>query len=101
MYVKSYLSKSVWFKFPAYIVGAPGNKVGFNLSIVFNTSFGLNFGIRIIFDPCIIDIFMTVVIPYTWKNGSTPKTISDRKSTRLNSSHVAISYAVFCLKKKK
>src|SRR5207249_11794212 len=28
-------------------------------------------------------------------------TSSDRKSTRLNSSHVSISYAVFCLKKKK
>src|SRR5437870_9091705 len=27
--------------------------------------------------------------------------MQDRKSTRLNSSHVAISYAVFCLKKKK
>src|SRR5437870_12854830 len=27
--------------------------------------------------------------------------MADRKSTRLNSSHVAISYAVFCLKKKK
>src|SRR5207253_10987594 len=27
--------------------------------------------------------------------------VVDRKSTRLNSSHVAISYAVFCLKKKK
>src|SRR5437660_10130972 len=27
--------------------------------------------------------------------------IQDRKSTRLNSSHVAISYAVFCLKKKR
>src|SRR5690349_9145965 len=27
--------------------------------------------------------------------------IADRKSTRLNSSHVEISYAVFCLKKKK
>src|SRR5690349_23900118 len=27
--------------------------------------------------------------------------IGDRKSTRLNSSHVEISYAVFCLKKKK
>src|SRR5690625_6862076 len=26
-------------------------------------------------------------------------TVGDRKSTRLNSSHVAISYAVFCLKK--
>src|SRR3712207_8107454 len=28
-------------------------------------------------------------------------TIEDRKSTRLNSSHANISYAVFCLKKKK
>src|SRR5699024_12581327 len=27
--------------------------------------------------------------------------LEDRKSTRLNSSHVSISYAVFCLKKKK
>src|SRR5262245_66470862 len=27
--------------------------------------------------------------------------VSDRKSTRLNSSHLGISYAVFCLKKKK
>src|SRR5690606_41890653 len=27
--------------------------------------------------------------------------VKDRKSTRLNSSHVKISYAVFCLKKKK
>src|SRR5690554_1895630 len=30
-----------------------------------------------------------------------PTSSSDRKSTRLNSSHVRISYAVFCLKKKK
>src|SRR3954449_5207354 len=29
------------------------------------------------------------------------KTCADRKSTRLNSSHTLISYAVFCLKKKK
>src|SRR5256885_11375868 len=28
-------------------------------------------------------------------------TVKDRKSTRLNSSHLVISYAVFCLKKKK
>src|SRR6266496_5003965 len=32
--------------------------------------------------------------PPRWRTG-------DRKSTRLNSSHVEISYAVFCLKKKK
>src|SRR5437868_13312295 len=30
-----------------------------------------------------------------------PRRRADRKSTRLNSSHVSISYAVFCLKKKK
>src|SRR2546430_12921877 len=30
-----------------------------------------------------------------------PQRIRDRKSTRLNSSHSQISYAVFCLKKKK
>src|SRR5437660_5877439 len=34
-------------------------------------------------------------------NGHESTPIKDRKSTRLNSSHVAISYAVFCLKKKK
>src|SRR5256885_12974738 len=31
----------------------------------------------------------------------TSAAIADRKSTRLNSSHLVISYAVFCLKKKK
>src|SRR5690348_18069224 len=30
-----------------------------------------------------------------------PRNLQDRKSTRLNSSHPSISYAVFCLKKKK
>src|SRR5207253_10826706 len=41
--------------------------------------------------------------PWYLANGSTfclSLVRSDRKSTRLNSSHVAISYAVFCLKKK-
>src|ERR1039458_3020982 len=33
--------------------------------------------------------------------GSTSDPAGDRKSTRLNSSHLGISYAVFCLKKKK
>src|SRR2546422_4645528 len=32
---------------------------------------------------------------------ATPPATADRKSTRLNSSHGYISYAVFCLKKKK
>src|SRR5271167_5050281 len=34
-------------------------------------------------------------------SGRSPRESADRKSTRLNSSHVSISYAVFCLKKKK
>src|SRR2546426_3515723 len=33
--------------------------------------------------------------------GSVDGATKDRKSTRLNSSHLVISYAVFCLKKKK
>ena len=33
--------------------------------------------------------------------GNINQVLKDRKSTRLNSSHVSISYAVFCLKKKK
>src|SRR5690349_22106840 len=35
------------------------------------------------------------------RNGFSRSERGDRKSTRLNSSHVEISYAVFCLKKKK
>src|SRR5690625_6781593 len=35
------------------------------------------------------------------RDGARRRRRPDRKSTRLNSSHVAISYAVFCLKKKK
>src|SRR2546422_2931141 len=59
-----------------------------------------------------IDPFMTVLLPlmlwfasngtYTF-GGAKPVPVNprDRKSTRLNSSHGYISYAVFCLKKKK
>src|SRR5256885_5872491 len=35
------------------------------------------------------------------RRGGLPVRPADRKSTRLNSSHLVISYAVFCLKKKK
>src|SRR2546426_1135739 len=39
--------------------------------------------------------------PYLQKALRQTRTFRDRKSTRLNSSHLVISYAVFCLKKKK
>src|SRR5699024_12534527 len=41
---------------------------------------------------CVPPLLITVMRWY--------RNIKDRKSTRLNSSHVSISYAVFCLKKK-
>src|SRR5204862_7417405 len=46
--------------------------------------------------PCILPI-----APCAASKPSGSAKSSDRKSTRLNSSHVEISYAVFCLKKKK
>src|SRR5688500_19676713 len=42
--------------------------------------------------------------PTAWRSTAPSRSTSsttDRKSTRLNSSHLVISYAVFCLKKKK
>src|ERR1035438_9135347 len=47
---------------------------------------------------------MVVALPigiFGCGNGCGWKGMPDRKSTRLNSSHLGISYAVFCLKKKK
>src|SRR3712207_7710196 len=41
-----------------------------------------------------------VASPFTMNLGQLCASAQDRKSTRLNSSHANISYAVFCLKKK-
>src|SRR5690554_7507337 len=43
-----------------------------------------------------LKLYLTNSLPYCCEHSPL-----DRKSTRLNSSHVRISYAVFCLKKKK
>src|SRR5207302_7395786 len=82
-------------------------------------------GVRVFFffyssvAPCDLHSFPTrrssdlsslpTISPSAWRSTMKPVTPSsvlaysaiDRKSTRLNSSHVKISYAVFCLKKKK
>src|SRR3989442_11511312 len=51
---------------------------------------------------CLVQTFPDIGIKVRFREGHVrPPYISDRKSTRLNSSHVRISYAVFCLKKKK
>src|SRR5688500_19405295 len=52
-----------------------------------------------------IDCAGLIEIPPLSKHSPLPTSVTgfapDRKSTRLNSSHLVISYAVFCLKKKK
>src|SRR5687768_1303811 len=45
--------------------------------------------------------FLLIGIPLCLTIRNSPESMGDRKSTRLNSSHGYISYAVFCLKKKK
>src|SRR5690625_6762453 len=51
--------------------------------------------------PIIFIGFIAISATVNLMLGSASAQWADRKSTRLNSSHVAISYAVFCLKKKK
>src|SRR5256885_5537777 len=48
--------------------------------------------------PCLVSLALG---PARFKCYALRNEILDRKSTRLNSSHLVISYAVFCLKKKK
>src|SRR5436190_17006236 len=55
------------------------------------------YGARVFFRP--LDLWYSLIKSYCFAGALT--TIPDRKSTRLNSSHTVISYAVFCLKKKK
>src|SRR5699024_11775824 len=47
-----------------------------------------------------VDISILSMVPREYFHPKPKVNSSDRKSTRLNSSHVSISYAVFCLKKK-
>src|SRR5699024_11996278 len=66
--------------------------LSFTFGFVLNTVYGIELSrvSWVLFPSFIAATFMGMV------SGK----IKDRKSTRLNSSHVSISYAVFCLKKK-
>src|SRR3712207_7543863 len=71
-----------------------------DLSFVFTIYFKLRYA------PCIFFVFtkcyFVFIIRQVFTHSCHPYTpvTRDRKSTRLNSSHANISYAVFCLKKK-
>src|ERR1017187_10649222 len=55
----------------------------------------LFFVLRVCFVPASLAGALTAVVAWLYA------LVTDRKSTRLNSSHRCISYAVFCLKKKR
>src|SRR5699024_11307295 len=97
---------------PPMIASDCGNSSNFNISSLDNTmspSNGKN-GNDIGLDPVQISTLLfginsdspssysTETVPLCGEKIEGPK-MRDRKSTRLNSSHVSISYAVFCLKK--
>src|SRR5690625_5650169 len=50
--------------------------------------------------PPIFTCALTTTTPPSSPRSFSAASLADRKSTRLNSSHVAMSYAVFCLQKK-
>src|SRR5690606_41140486 len=50
--------------------------------------------------PFVYEIDSRTVLQFVKSESELDEDLSDRKSTRLNSSHAKISYAVFCLKKK-
>src|SRR2546426_9380424 len=72
---------------PIFEAGLPGFKTAIRESVVLSVDDRL----RIDFTLQIGEVAEKIVVTTT----------TDRKSTRLNSSHLVISYAVFCLKKKK
>src|SRR5262245_65288434 len=87
----------------------------FPYTTLFRSKLTLNYGLRWENDQPFHDKYDAIVnIDFRWDNSIEPVYVRagegdpfegnpalDRKSTRLNSSHLGISYAVFCLKKKK
>src|SRR5699024_12203464 len=68
------------------------------IGLYFSFSYNLPSGAVIVLVAASIFVLALLFSP---KQGLVWQKMKDRKSTRLNSSHVSISYAVFCLKKKK
>src|SRR5690606_25899674 len=79
-------AKTKWFSFVWW-----GYSIALLLGLYISAKFNLPLAYRSVI---LVAFFMTAASKFIFI------VILDRKSTRLNSSHVKISYAVFCLKKK-
>src|SRR3712207_8492240 len=97
-----YYNSSLFFFF--LMIRRPPRSTLFPYTTLFR-SFRHRAGVRLytssrdLAQPCVFDKQLPGPILCARPEGRDP--LSDRKSTRLNSSHANISYAVFCLKKKK
>src|SRR5690348_18497678 len=77
--------------------------------IPYTTLFRSGFGLSFAGVPLTVGLLLGAIVATTdpaaviaiFRELGAPPRLTDRKSTRLNSSHPSISYAVFCLKKKK
>src|SRR5437868_12398798 len=72
-------------------------------SLIHKFEMGYKAGVKAVCPDCEVIAQYAGVTPEAFRNPGKGKELAlsqDRKSTRLNSSHVSISYAVFCLKKK-
>src|SRR5256885_9793670 len=85
------LSASFFF----LMIRRPPRSTLFPYTTLFRSSYRLNF------DPSGRAVWLTCEKADNYRPASGDFGDQDRKSTRLNSSHLVISYAVFCLKKKK
>src|SRR5699024_12545197 len=81
----------------SFLVTAPSELYPLSLHDALPIFAGLKHDIAEVIDALQIALAPDHILKFRQLDGAA----SDRKSTRLNSSHVSISYAVFCLKKKK
>src|SRR5690349_24705781 len=82
----------------------PPSSTLFPYTTLFRSLFFLQVG-ELLFEPAEpfdrrFVLFLAQRLAFDLELHDAPSYLVDRKSTRLNSSHVEISYAVFCLKKK-
>src|SRR5206468_4868706 len=75
--------------------------IGFGIIMPILPLYAQRFGAQGLGYGALVFVFSAMQFVATALLGRLSDRIGDRKSTRLNSSHDQISYAVFCLKKKK
>src|SRR3712207_7360726 len=87
------------------MIRRPPRSTLFPYTTLFRSSSASNSNPEVALLPAVSGTYTVRVIPFlplgSSFTGSAALQAVDRKSTRLNSSHANISYAVFCLKKKK